>query len=100
MKKFMYSSEAKTNVKPARTGFRVVVHDSISRFGVSDTRVTFYPGGRSVVTKTKGMCFIDLEPGTYHYIAKAPNFLQAEGEATVTPGEMKMVYIKLVRGEK
>lgn len=100
MKKFMYSDEGKEKVKPARTGFRVVVHDNISRFGVSNTRVTFYPGGRSVVTKMKGMCFIDLEPGTYQYIVKAPNFPQVEGTATVTPGVMQLVYIKLARGER
>ena len=97
MKKFIQGDGSKDTKKPARTGFRVVVHDSISRFPVSNTKITFFPGGRSVVTKMKGMCFIELEEGTYSYTVKALGFPQVEGTATVTTGVMQLVYIKMER---
>ncbi len=97
MKKFSYAAGEKAATKPAKTGFRIVVHESISRFPVSNTKITFFPGGRTVTTKQKGMCFIELEEGTYSYTVKAPGFPQAEGIATVKTGTMQLLYIKLER---
>ncbi len=94
MKKFT-TGGSKENAKPARTGFRIVVHESISRFPVSNSRVSFFPGGRSVTTKQKGMCFIELDEGAYTYIVKAPGYPQLEGAATVTAGVMQLLYIKM-----
>ena len=98
MKKTIHGG-GKDNIKPARTGFRVVVHESISRFPVSNTKITFFPGGRSVTTKAKGMCFIEMEEGTYNYIVKAQGYPQAEGTAAVTTGVMKLLYIKMEKEE-
>ena len=95
MKKFTHADGDKNNIKPARTGFRVVVHESISRFPVTNTKITFFPGGRSVTTKQKGMCMVELEEGTYSYTIKAPGFPQVEGTAVVSTGTMKLLYIKM-----
>ena len=98
MKKFSPAGE-KEKTKPAKTGFRIIVHESIARFPVSNTRITFFPGGRSVTTKQKGMCFIELDEGIYTYTVKAPGYPQLEGNAEVKTGVMQLLYIKLEKAD-
>jgi hypothetical protein len=95
MKKFTYGGGEKEAPKQSRTGFRIVVHESISRFPVTSAKITFLPGGRTVTTKARGTAMIDLEEGTYSYTVKAVNFPQLQGTAIAKTGIMQLLYIKL-----